>query len=135
MFKQTCANCHYFVRIHHSERGDHFTLEIGRENRKRASQSDLGWQKEGESLCCHRGIWDEGVGFPETSKQEQIAQLNRKNACYFMPYQPGMLLPAAEKLQDARLVQNRELQKIRFALYALALSVLGLVVKLISGGS
>lgn len=99
-----------------------------------ALSGDLSWQRQNESLCCHRGIWDEGVGFPESSKMEQVAGLNRRNLCYFFPYQPGMLLSAAEKLQDARLVQNRELQKIRIAVYAVAAGLLGLLVKLLVGG-
>lgn len=49
-----------------------------------------------------------------------------------MPSQPGMLLPAAEKLQDARLLQTRELQKIRFAVYGLTLTIVGLIVKLLT---
>ena len=135
MPKATCTSCHYFVRVHHSERSQPFTLEIGRENRSRSNYGDLTWQRETEALCCHRGVWDEGVGFPESSKLEQVAKLNRKNFCYHMPYQPGMLLPAAEKLQDARLVQNRELEKIRFAVYAVAVSILALAVKLVFGAA
>ena len=135
MPRTTCASCHYFVRVHHGERSQPFTLEIGRDNRRRSSAGDFTWQKETEAVCCHRGIWDEGVGFPESSKLEQVAHLNRKNLCYYMPYQPGMLLPAAEKLQDARLIQNRELQKIRFAVYAVALSILAVVVKLVLGAA
>lgn len=130
MFKRTCSSCHFFVRVQHPERGGHLTFEIGREQRQQASQGLLDWQRESESLCCHRGIWDEGVGFPGSSRQEQIAQLNRRSTCYYMPYQPGMLLPAAEKLQEARLVQTRELQKIRFAIYALVVAILTLVAKL-----
>ena len=135
MPKKICANCHYFVRIHHGERSQPFTLEINRENRLKATNDDLSWQKDSESLCCHRGIWDEGVGFPESSKIEQVAKLNRKDLCYFLPYQPGMLLPAAEKLQDARLTQTRELQKIRFAVYAVTVSIIGLLLKLLFGGA
>lgn len=135
MPKASCATCHYFVRVHHGERSQPITLEVGRESRERSISGDLGWQRESEALCCHRGIWDEGVGFPESSKLEQVAKLNRKNRCYYMPYQPGMLLPAAEKLQDARLIQNRELQKIRFAVYGVAVSILALVIRLFVGAA
>lgn len=135
MPKAICANCHYFVRVHHGERSGSHTLEIGRENRQKAISGDLSWQRESESLSCYRGIWDEGVGFPESSKLEQVSKLHRKNQCYFLPYQPGMLLPAAEKLQDTRLTQARELQKIRFAIYAVAISIIGLVIKLLVGGA
>ena len=135
MTRSVCANCHFFVRVHHGERTQPFTLEVGREARLKAASGDLSWQRDSEALCCHRGIWDEGVGFPESTKLEQVAKLNRKNVCYFMPYQPGMLLPAAEKLQDARLIQNRELQKIRFAVYAVAISILGLLLKMAFGGA
>ena len=42
-----------------------------------------------------------------------------------------MLLPAAEKLQDARLTQTRELYKLRLAVYALVVSILALLAKLL----
>ncbi|MBT3066814.1 hypothetical protein [Rhodoferax sp. U11-2br] len=132
MFKKTCATCHYFTRVHHQENGNHYSLEISREFRKRAATGDLSWQRDSESICCHRGVWDEGVGFPESSKLEQVRKLNRRNKCYYIPYQPGMLLSAAEKLQDARLLQTRELQKIRFAVYGLTLTIVGLIVKLLT---
>lgn len=96
---------------------------------------DLGWQNEDEALSCYRGIWDEGVGFPESSKNEQVSKIRRNGRCYYFPYQPGMLLPAAERVQESRLVQNRELQKVRLAIYALVLSVLALLAKLILGGA
>lgn len=96
-----------------------------------AAKGDFSWQRETETLCCFRGIWNEGVGFPESSKVEQAAKLNRKGNCYYMPYQPGLLLPAAEKLQEARLVQTREIQKLRIAIYGLIIGILGLLAKLI----
>ena len=132
MFKKTCTTCHYFTRVHHLENGTHHTVEVNPDLRKRTANGDLSWQRESESICCHRGIWDEGVGFPESSKLEQTNKLNRHNKCYYLPYQPGMLLPAAEKLQDARITQIRELQRIRFAVYGLVLTIAGLIVKLMT---
>jgi hypothetical protein len=132
VFKKTCATCHYFIRVHHLENGTHHAFEVSRDHRERTKNGDLSWQRESESICCHRGIWDEGLGFPESSKLEQASTINRRNKCYYLPYQPGMLLPAAEKLQDARINQTRELQKIRFAVYGLALTIIGLIVKLIT---
>lgn len=134
--KKTCTSCHYLVRLHHPERTGPFTLELPREARRRAEVGDFSWQRENESLACYRGIWDEGVGFPESSKGEQVSKLNRRSSCYFLPYQPGMLLTAAEKLQVDRLSQTRELQKLRIAVYGLIVAIVGLAAKLfISGAS
>ena len=131
MLKKSCSTCHYFVRTRNPERGERHTFEISHSIRVKAAQKELTWQREDESLSCFRGIWDEGVGFPESSKVEQIATLRRNGRCYYFPYQPGMLLPAAEKLQDARLTQTRELYKLRLAVYALVVSILALLAKLL----
>ena len=131
MFKQTCAGCHFFVRTLYVGRGQPAVLAIAKDSRALASAGDLSWQRPEEALSCHRGIWDEGAGLPESSKSEQVAGLNRRGRCYFMPYQPGMLLPAAEKLQEARLEQTRELQKLRYAAYAVAASLLAILVKML----
>jgi hypothetical protein len=134
MLKKTCASCHYLVRSSHSGCAGPFTLEVPSEARQRSKVGDLSWQRESESIACHRGIWDEGVGFPTSSKAEQVSGLNRRGRCYYFPYQPGMLLPAAEKLQADRLSQTRELQKLRIAVYGLIVAVCGLAAKLFIGG-
>ncbi|UZD55827.1 hypothetical protein [Caldimonas aquatica] len=134
MFKKTCSSCHYFIRLHYPERAAPFSLEVPREARRRAAAGDLSWQRESESLACHRGIWDEGVGCSESSKIEQVSKLNRRGRCYYLPYQPGMLLPAAEKLQAERASQSRELQRWRIAVYSLVIAIAGLAAKLFIGG-
>ena len=131
--KQTCTGCHFFVRNYHQRDGKVFTLEVSTEQRVAAKAGDTSCQREGESLSCHKGIWDEGLGFPGTSKPIQIAQTRRNRQCHFFQYRPGMLLPAAEKLLETALATKLETQKYRLAIYGLLLLALGLLVKLLLG--
>jgi hypothetical protein len=119
----------------HLEHGSHYVLEISREQRDLAQGGELAWQREYESISCYRGIWDEGVGFSDSTKLDQMTKLERKNRCYFIPYQAGMLLPAAEKLQEKNYEQARELQKLRYTAYAILVSLLAIFVKLVLGSN
>ena len=65
-----------------------------------------------ESLCCHFGVWDEGVKkLDNKERYETIVKKNRKNFCFFWEYRHGMLFQAAETLQkreEDRWVRRKE---------------------------
>ena len=131
--KHTCAGCHFFIRTHIQRDGKAFALEISAVNRAKAKTGDLCWQREAEALSCYKGVWDEGLGVHETSKTEFISHVKRSGRCYYFAYQPGMLLPTAEKLQEARPAKLLEGQKYRLAIYGLVLAAIGLAAKVLLG--
>jgi hypothetical protein len=133
MTKQICANCHFFIRQYRDERGAEHTFAVGAEQRARAISGDLSWQRESESLGCSRGVWDEGLGIGEAGKTAAISQQNRRGKCYFFMFQPGMLLPAAEKLQHERASTSKERLKYRLTIYGLLVGLIGLAIKLAYG--
>lgn len=96
-----------------------------------AARGDFGWQRDGESLGCHKGIWDEGLGFGGGTKAEAISKRRRNDKCYFFEFQSGTFLPAAEKLQQERLASAQDSLKYRVAIYGLAVTIIGLVARLI----
>ncbi|MGN2245026.1 hypothetical protein ACFWZU_16140 [Frateuria sp. GZRR33] len=131
--KKICANCHFFVRRYHGQGGAEHTFEVTAPNRLKAAQGNTSWQHDSESLACFKGIWDEGLGLNSTAKNAAISRENRRGRCYFLPYQPGMLLPAAEKLQQERASASSDKSKSRLAIYGLLLTIAGLVAKLAYG--
>jgi hypothetical protein len=129
MPKAACANCHYFSRSFRGDNGVEHTLEIRNEHRKLALSGDLKWKSPMESLICFKGIWDEGVGIAKPLP-DLIAE-NRKHRCFFFPYHAGMLLPTAEELQQDQQSRADDGRKYRLAIYALVVSILGLVAKIL----
>jgi hypothetical protein len=131
MRKQACVDCHFFVRNHRGDGGQQVTQEVSKASRDLAANDDLSWQRHWESLACHKGIWDEGVGFPGSDKVDQISSQDRRKKCYFFKYQPGMLLPAAVKLREEAIERSFDLQKHRLAVIAIVLTLVGTIVGLV----
>ncbi len=131
MPKAACTNCQFFCRTYRGENGVEHTFEVAEAQRKLAHSGDLSWQRDTESLACFKGIWDEGLGISRTTLLAVLAKRRRKGECYFLPFRPGMLLPAAEKLQQFQQSRTEDLRKYRLAIYALILSILGLLAKIL----
>jgi hypothetical protein len=108
-----------------------YTLEVAEQQRELALSGDLTWQREAESLACFKGVWDEGLGVARPTLANLIAKEKRKGKCYFFPYQCGMLLPAGERLQQHQQARADDSSKYRLTIYALVLTILGLVAKLL----
>jgi hypothetical protein len=132
MPKQICANCHFFCKQYRNDRGAEHTLEVSCEQRERAKQGDLSWQRESESLGCYKGIWDEGHRAAGHTMVDLVSKRVRRGKCYFFEFQPGTFMQAAEKLQQERIANANELKKYRLAIYGLLLAIVGLAAKLIS---
>ncbi len=132
MSKKICASCHFLCKYYRNERGAEHTNEVSREQRERAKQGDILWQRESESLGCYKGIWDEGLGSTAHTKVELVAKLDRSGKCYFFEFQPGTFMQAAEKLQQENAANANEVKKYRLGIYALLLTIIGLAAKLIS---
>jgi hypothetical protein len=124
---KSCTNCHFFHRQH----GSDGKQEISPDCRKRTTQGDFSWQREYESLSCYKGIWDGGYNFPESSKHALLV-LTKRNACYFLKYQQGMFLNAADTLRLERIATENNLRNYRIAIIGLFATVVGLIVALLA---
>ena len=51
------------------------------------------------SLKCQMGVWDEGVSPGKEDRIERLTNVDRKDQCFFFPYNPSMLFDAAIELQ------------------------------------
>jgi len=126
--KQTCADCHFFVK---EARGlptpEPIVLNVSAGERRSAKGGDFSWTKETQALACHFGVWDEGFNFDQRTRTETIAGVNRRGFCFFWHYRPGMMIPAAKVLQE------REAQA-RLASRDRRLTILGLWVAVIALG-
>ncbi|HEY6898517.1 MAG TPA: hypothetical protein VI279_14760 [Rhodocyclaceae bacterium] len=131
MKKYVCANCHFFCRQYRGDAGLAHTLEVTEIQRTNALKGDLSWQKPQESLACFKGIWDEGFGIKSSDKLTCISKQSRKGKCYFYAFQPGMLMHAAEKLEQESVAKSNDLAKYRLAIYTLILAIIGLLIKLV----
>jgi len=130
--KQTCADCHYFVKEFAGTETAlpprPFTLEIGREQRVKAKHGDYSWVGP-SSLCCSRKVWDEGY-MSAGRREKEVSQTNRRGKCFFWSFRPGMMLPAAFELQAHETDAKEKSRSRRWTFYLLVVGfVLGLVAK------
>jgi len=130
---KTCATCHFFVRTHFPDRSQPFAMDVPLENRLRAKAGSLSWQRESEALSCHKGVWDEGLGIHGEDLLRQVSKIRRNGKCFYFEHSPGMLVPSAEKLQEAAMVKKNEGLKYRLAIYGLTLTVIALGLKVLLG--
>src|ERR1043166_8370375 len=93
--KQTCIDCHFFVKGSNPHK-----FHPTDDERTRMKAGDFSTIGDHWSLACHKGIWDEGYRGQPEKREEIILRTSRENSCFFYPYTPGMNLPAAVKLQE-----------------------------------
>lgn len=88
------------------------------------------------SLKCHMGVWDEGLKPGKEDRLERLNKTDRKDNCFFFPYDPSMMFKAAIELQK-RAQENRQLKQsnmyTRIGLWIAAIALLlNVLIKLIS---
>ncbi len=105
--KQTCVDCHFFVKEVRDTAGAPYTLTVTADERALARKGDYTWHKSHLAICCSFGVWDEGHMFDMAKRHEVIVETERRNFCFFWRYRAGMMLPAAKTLQE-REAQQRE---------------------------
>jgi hypothetical protein len=119
--KQACVGCHFFIK-----QTPAFTFAVEPSERELCRSEDYSWQKGHYNIACEFGVWDEGVGFGQSTKHELVVETNRRDFCFFRKHQPGMNLPAAKVLQereseDRRASRDRRLTIIGLWIAACAL--------------
>lgn len=98
-----------------------------------ARKNDFSWVNRLESLQCHFKVWSEGATSKDFDRFETIAKKNRKGACFFFPYHPDMLLPAAEILQKRQAESNDASIDRRLTIWGLWIAAIALVSSTIVG--
>ena len=134
--KQSCVDCHFFMRRNGQCSGN--LEEIKEPERKSLRQGGDPWASRNCELSCSFGVWDEGLDFfdfLEANRYQVIVETNRRGFCFWWPYHPGMLLPAAKILQE-REAKNRDAEHdrsltrrgLRIATFALFINAAALVI-------
>ncbi|MFQ6613625.1 MAG: hypothetical protein ACE5D1_02170 [Fidelibacterota bacterium] len=104
------------------------TDEINLKKRERCKRNDFSWMKPYHSLKCHFGVWDMGFRFDPENKYEVICKMNRKDFCFFLEYRKGMLLPAAERVQERQAAYHEAARDRRLTIWGLWIAGFALLV-------
>ena len=109
--KQSCVDCHFFVKtIKDPQRGP---IEIEASEREKVRQEDYSWVVYGQGvnawLACYFDVWHEGYS---AKRHQVIVEKDRGDSCFWWPYNPDMLPPAAKILQE-REAKNRDAEHDR----------------------
>lgn len=105
--KQACVDCHFLIR-HCGPEGPRIVLEERRAIRKH----DYSWLGSDFLLGCHFSVWDEPSRSDQETRDQIILETDRRASCFFWKYRPGMLVKAAEVLQN-REAERREASRDR----------------------
>ena len=98
---KACINCHFFQR-EVSDRAGTRALAVSEEIREGVRTRGLRWPIEDLTTTlyfgCYHQVWSKGNGVESEDVYNEIIKSGRNN-CFFFPYTPGMMFPAATTLQ------------------------------------
>ena len=130
---QACVDCHFFV-VEYRDRDSlslsGWTLPSYSE-KTGVRTNDFSWHKDSMALVCAYGVWDQGFRFDSCKKHELIVQTERKDRCFFLPWHPGMLIPAAKTLQERQAAYREANRDRRLTVWGLWIAAVALVVNAI----
>jgi len=132
-FSQSCLECHFLTKELYVEKVNKpYRSNLKVVEREKIRKHDFLWVREAESLCCHFGVWDEGVKrLKDEERYKEIVETNREKYCFFWKYRPGMLFKAAEVLQR-RDEERREASRDRkLTIWGLWIAATGLFISAI----
>ena len=89
--KHCCQNCHFLAMDHVADNGKRVSFSWDKEARKNFKI------KKYYSAKCYKGVWDTGVDPTLKGKLQEVLLQGRKNDCFFIEYQQGMLYQAADE--------------------------------------
>jgi hypothetical protein len=128
-FKQTCVDCHFF-QWEARELPNRPSFEVETSNREATRKGDFSWATAHITLSCCFGVWDEGHNFNRADRQKIITQIDRRNFCFWWKHRPGMLIPAAQILQERETKEREARRERRLTLYGLWIAAIALVLNL-----
>ena len=109
--REHCVDCHFFVK-EVRELPVPAILEVTPQERTLTRAGDYSWHKVHYAIACNMKVRDEGHNFDSSPKHAALTVTNRRDFCFFWPHRPGMLLPAAQVLQE-REVRDRDARRDR----------------------
>ena len=130
--EQSCVNCHFFTENHATPDGLH-PLDVNKEKRSKAKENDFSWLTRISTPNCSRLVWSEGAGARAADRFHTIVETDRKNFCFFFPWRPGMLLPAAELLEKQTAEAKEAKKDRRWIAYGVWVAVVALIMQTILG--
>ena len=110
--KQTCVDCHFFMVDLIDLSSPPSPDIIDTDRRVKCKKNDFSWVRPDHSMQCYFGVWDQGFHFNASEQFKLICETSRKDFCFFFKYRPGMLLPAAKRIQK-RMEGYRKARKDR----------------------
>jgi hypothetical protein len=103
--KHNCRNCHFLSKEYVEDNtGRQLNFIVSEEERKQIELQEKNPIKDRYSTECHMGVWREGA-----TKKENFIELvvkNKRDNCFFFPYQGDMQFKAAEVLQKREQDRN-----------------------------
>ena len=95
--KKICRNCHFLTKYTVTPSGQRQVFVLDDNERTSLALGDMTCIEYIFRLKCHQLVWSEGTTGAKR-RDEIINKTKRNRNCFFFPYNPTMLLPAAEKL-------------------------------------
>lgn len=123
---KSCRECHFATKEYRGPGTAHFEFSLTSEDRRPDAQL-----AEHYSRKCLKGVWDEGLSMSKDAVQSELARTDREHGCFFFPFQPSMLFPAAAELQK-RAVENTQMKRTNlYAVLGLWLAAIGLIASVV----
>lgn len=109
--KQICTNCNFFAKeFQESNTARRLSSSVSKDERKKANQGNIDFVGDMYCLKCHMGVWDEGVSPDVINRINRVSILERKDKCFFFPYDPSLMFDAAKELQK-REQENSQIKR------------------------
>ena len=119
--RHCCKNCHFLVKEHRDPTGGIYRFSWNKRER-----SDLRVDEQ-YAANCFQGIWDTGVDPSLNKRLPEILNKQRRDDCFFIEPQEGMLFAAALELHKIRNLKKSYL----YTQIGLWIAAIGLVLNLL----
>jgi len=134
MCKKNCLGCQFLCVYGDHQTLGHWCVPLAQKDRSKIIETNsFFWIQSCKVdyrtyLCCHKGVWDEdnfirAINRTKNLNATQESQLREKlldvvisigrnaknprgNSCFYRKFQEGMLLPAAEELEQRQTIQK-----------------------------
>ncbi|MCP4703699.1 MAG: hypothetical protein GY865_03735 [candidate division Zixibacteria bacterium] len=109
--KQICTNCHFLGKQHsHQAHDEGVAFYLDEEERQSIKNDKKNFISESYSCRCLMSVWDQRFNDSDAPLLDIINKKERKNKCFFFPYNEGTSFEAAKELQK-RSQEHEQLNK------------------------
>ena len=123
--RQACVDCHFLVEERRFN--EKYTFILTEEQRARIRARDPEWHGEQATWQCDFLVLEESR-IKADDRYSVTLEAERQGACFFWPYDSGMLLPAARVLQERQMARKEADRGLRLTRRSLYVAVAALVV-------